>query len=31
MRFLLNMNVCRAVADVLAEFGHECVHARSGP
>ena len=28
MRFLLNMNVCRAVADVLAEFGHECVHAR---
>lgn len=28
MRFLLNMNVCRAVADVLVEFGHESVHAR---
>lgn len=28
MRFLLNMNVCRAVADVLGELGHECVHVR---
>jgi predicted nuclease of predicted toxin-antitoxin system len=28
MRFLLNMNVCRAVADKLTQLGHECVHAR---
>jgi predicted nuclease of predicted toxin-antitoxin system len=28
MRFLLNMNVCRAIADTLKELGQECVHAR---
>jgi predicted nuclease of predicted toxin-antitoxin system len=28
MRFLLNMNVCRAIAGVLADLGQESVHAR---
>ena len=28
MRFLLNMNVCRAIAQTLGGLGQECVHAR---
>jgi predicted nuclease of predicted toxin-antitoxin system len=28
MRFILNMNVCREVAEKLGQLGQECVHAR---